>query len=217
MRELLVRLFISLLLVWSYKQFETLKRPAPSVYAQETTPTVDDNLVNKDSWCPDYRRFNKNGWSQRCVTLSSVWVKLGTEELLKDYWLNNYNEREVMWRLHNIKTEVLVCITYADTSIGKYMKSKNNIGNVGNNDRWDTVDYHSLLKWIDAIGRVLNNKYLWQREEIRQLAGSTNPDWPNYATELTNKQRSNNWIVNVQNCLSLINETKIDGWYKFRR
>jgi hypothetical protein len=218
MRELLAILFIFLLWIGTYKQFGLLRNPTPIALAQETTTSKKDpNLSDATSWCPDYRRFNKDWVSQRCLTLSSVWVSLRTEELLKDYWLNNYNEREVMWRLHNIKTEVLVCITYADTSIGKYMKSNNNIGNVGNNDRWQTVDYASLLKGIDAIGRVLNNKYLWQREELRQLAGSTNPSWPNYATELTNWVRQQNWIINVQNCLSLIHDTKQDGWYKIRR
>ena len=35
----------------------------------------------------------------------------------------------------NIKTEVLVAIAWADTHLGYASKSKNNIGNVGNNDR----------------------------------------------------------------------------------
>lgn len=202
-----------LLLIGTYKQFNNnWIQPIEST----TTTGTDENLATKESHCPDYRRFNKNWVSQCCPTLSSVWVKLRTEELLQHYWLNNYNEREVIWRLHNIKTEVLVCITYADTSIGRYMKSKNNIGNVGNNDRWDTVNYRSLLKWIDAIGRTLNNKYLWQYEELRQLAGSTNPGWPNYATELTNWIRSQNWIINIQNCLSLIYDSKQNGGFKIR-
>lgn len=181
------------------------------------TAPADTNLANATSGCPEYRRFNNNWLAQRCSTLSTIGIPARTEELLQSYGLNNYNEREVIGRLHNIKTEMLVCISYADTSIWNFMKSENNIGNVGNNDRWQTVRYNSLLKWIDAMGRVLNNKYLGQYQEVRQLAGSSNTAWPNYATELTNGNRSNNWITNVLNCLSLINDGKITWWYKFRR
>ncbi len=191
--------------------------PSPNMPTVWVVKAADDNLADATSGCPTYRRLNKNWMSQRCPTLSSSWLSLRVEELLSVYWLHNYNEREVIARLHNIKTEVLVCITYADTSIGRFLKSKNNIWNVGNNDRWDTVDYASLLKWINAIGKVLNNKYLWWYQEVRQLAGSSNEAWPNYATELTNWIRSNNRITNVLNCLSLVNDTKVSGWYKFRR
>lgn len=219
---LLAALLIIFLGYWTYKQFQHLdtkptKQKVKVEYVLDKAKVIDNNLVNRDSWCPDYRRFNKWWASQKCNVLRKVWLNQRSEELLQSYWLDNFNEWEVIARLHNIKTEVLICITYSDTSIWKYKKSTNNIWNVGNNDRGQTVHYSSLLKWIDAIGRVLNNKYLGQYEEVRQLAGSSNPSWPNYATELTNKNRSNNWIINIQNCLSLINDKKIDGWYKIRR
>ena len=59
-----------------------------------------------------------------------------------------------------IKPEVLVCIAWADSDLGAMLKSRNNIGNVGNNDRGMIVEYESMNAGIEAIGRVLNNQYL---------------------------------------------------------
>ena len=216
-KELLVAFSLITWMAFLYRPNARLVSADSELTWQANVKVIDVNLVNKDSWCPDYRRYNKSWWSQKCMSLSKEWTSLRTEELLQKYGLNNYNEREVLWRLHDIKTEVLVCISFADSSIGKYLKSKNNLGNVGNNDRWDTVDYASLLKGMNAIGEVLNGRYLWQYTEVRQLAWSANPSWPNYATELTNWYRSNNRITNILNCLSLVNDKKTEWSYSIRR
>lgn len=54
-------------------------------------------------------------------------------------------------RIHKIKPEVIICIAYADSSLGKYLKTKNNIGNVGNNDRGDKVNYGNIEQGFNAI------------------------------------------------------------------
>ena len=45
---------------------------------------------------------------------------------------------------YNIKPEVILCIARADSDLGRATKSKNNLGNVGNNDRGDTVEYATV-------------------------------------------------------------------------
>ena len=46
-----------------------------------------------------------------------------------------YEVRQVVARIYRVYPEALICIAYADTSLGNFLKTANNIGNVGNNDR----------------------------------------------------------------------------------
>ncbi len=50
-----------------------------------------------------------------------------------------------------------ICIALAETSLGRYFASSNNIGNVGNNDRGDRVDKDSPLAGARSIYLTLNN------------------------------------------------------------
>jgi len=85
---------------------------------------------------------------------------------------------------------------------------------VGNNDRWDTVDYETLEKWIKAIAYTLNNKYLWDKQTIWDLsyAGNCNIRCDKvYATSRSNRE------TNVLNLLSLIYEKHIWPDFFFRK
>lgn len=72
---------------------------------------------------------------------------------------------------YKIKPEVLIAIAQADSSLGKHLKTPYNIGNVGNNDRGDTVSYSNLREGIEAMGMVLNNQYLGDHQTIGELSG----------------------------------------------
>lgn len=131
-----------------------------------------------------------------------TWIKLG-EKYKVDYALP-------------------ICIAWADSHLGKALKSTNNIGNVGNRDDGSVVHYDSLDKWIEAIYRVLNNKYLWGNTELGELSGEwriilkknpcTNAPAPKkcYATSTWV------WHTNVRNCLSVIHNTEIKDNHIFR-
>lgn len=115
-----------------------------------------------------------------------------------------------------------ICIAWADSHLGKALKSTNNIGNVGNRDDGSVVHYDSLDKWIEAIFRVLNNKYLWGNTELGELSWEwrimlknnpcTNAPAPKkcYATSTWV------WHTNVRNCLSVIHNAEIKDNYAFR-
>ena len=204
-------IFIAMIFIWAWMLlqyvFSTTNNTEENVKASVTIQQ-DSNLTNKK---PRRRwRLNSNWYSQKYTELHTTTVSERTAELLEAYWMYNYQDRKVIAKVHDIKPEVLVCITYADTSIGRFLKSKNNIGNVWNNDRWDTVEYTNVLKGIDAIWRVLNNRYLWEYNEMRQLAWGTNKDWPVYATS------EENWLINTLNCLWMIYDSEIDWWFNFR-
>lgn len=91
-----------------------------------------------------------------------------------------------------------VCIGLAETSLGRYFASANNIGNVGNNDRGDRVDVDSPLAGMKAIYQTLNNSYLRGYHTIYELSGYGNKDGAIYASS------PYNWQKNVSRCLSSI-------------
>lgn len=72
--------------------------------------------------------------------------------------------------IYNIKPEVLVCIAQADSSLGKALKTTNNIGNVGNTDSGAVKHYSSLGLAIAGMGETLNNQYMKGNTIIGQLS-----------------------------------------------
>lgn len=157
-------------------------------------------------------RLNSNGASQAYMYLhwdsyyeraKDIFKKMRRDE-------NEVDQYYIAWYKTKIKPEVLICIAKADSNLWNSLASKNNPGNVWNNDRWDRVPYETLEEWIEAIWNVLNNKYLGQKQTIWELS----PWWlwtaPFYATS------PENWNVNVINCLSMIYDKPIYEDFKFR-
>ena len=102
-----------------------------------------------------------------------------------------------------------ICIGAAETSYRNF-KSGNNIGNVGNNDRGDTVQYTAPIDWVRAIFQTLGNKYLGEYHSMNQLSRYGNKTWSIYASDPINRQK------NIQRCLSMIYEVNIPEDYFMR-
>lgn len=141
------------------------------------------------------RRVN-SGWkskhkSELCyIDCTFTWV-------LQRYWLPTqpFIDNEIKYW---VKKELAVCIAWADSHLGRALKSTNNIWNVGNNDRWQVVHYKTIGAWIEAMYRVLNNKYLWHKRSVWSLSVWGGGSKPYYATS------PENWNNNVLNCLNTI-------------
>jgi murein DD-endopeptidase MepM/ murein hydrolase activator NlpD len=103
-----------------------------------------------------------------------------------------------------------ICVGFAETSF-KNFKTPNNIGNVGNNDRGDEVEYVSPIVGARALYSVLNNKYLWGYHTLNELSRFWNNDSFIYASSPYNRQR------NVMRCLSSIYWYPIPEDFPFRR
>ncbi len=127
----------------------------------------------------------------------------------QEFWLplEPFYEYE---KTYKIKKEAIVCIAWADSHLGKMLKSKNNIGNVGNNDRGDVVHFSTIEKGIEAMFRVLNNRYLGHKQSIGSLSPWGGGNAPFYATS------PENWNNNVLNCLNTILDPSIDENWNFR-
>lgn len=168
---------------------------------------------NESASKPTYR-VNKDGRAKPLPTLKTKnnTIESRTIAFLNVYWhsIGAWNNAGLKYW---IKPEVLVCIARSDTHLWYATKSKNNIWNVWNNDRWDTVEYDSIEKWINAIAYTLNNVYLWSKQTIGDLsfAGDCKINCSKvYATSNSNRQN------NLLNCLSLIHNKQIEPDFIFR-
>lgn len=141
--------------------------------------------------------------SELCYTdCTFTWV-------LQRYWLPTqpFIDNEIKYW---VKKELSVCIAWADSHLGRALKSTNNIWNVGNNDRWQVVHYKTIWAWIEAMYRVLNNRYLWHKQTVWSLSVWGGGSKPYYATS------PENWNNNVLNCLNTILDPSITEERVFR-
>jgi hypothetical protein len=141
--------------------------------------------------------------SELCITdCTFTWV-------LHRYWLPTqpFIDNETKYW---IKKELAVCIAWADSHLGRALKSTNNIWNVGNNDRWQVVHYKTIEAWIEAMYRVLNNKYLWHKQSVWSLSVWGWGSKPYYATSPENRHN------NVTNCLWVLLNQYIEDDWQFR-
>ena len=184
----------------------TLMHPAP-------TGTQSENLITKKP--TTWWRLNSNWQSQRYVPLTGDRITR-MKWLLKAYDLDPEELRpaiRTIARIHRIYPEAIICIAYADSSIGRYSKTKNNPGNVWNNDRGNKVNYDNIEQGFNAIARTLNNQYLSYIYSIDYLSRYGNVTGKVYATSPENQ------FVNLSNCLGMLNpaNTWVTAKQTFRR
>lgn len=110
----------------------------------------------------------------------------------------------------NIDRDMVICIWFAESTLGKFLSTNNNIGNVGNNDRGDRIAYDNPYNGARLIPLTLNNQYLGHYHTIKQLSRYGNADGKIYASSPINRQ------TNVQKCLSKIKWFYIPEDYPFR-
>lgn len=178
--------------------------------ANTYTP-MDDNLT--DTKPTNWWRLNSNWYSQRYVELYGDTNQERIISLLNQYgfsWEDTRYTIRTISRIYRVYPETIVCIAYADSSLGRFLKTEHNYGNVGNNDRWDTVSYSNVEQGFNAIAKTLNNQYLWGYSTIDQLSRRGNADGMVYATS------PENWHINVTNCLGMIHNKYVPDNFNYR-
>lgn len=118
--------------------------------------------------------------------------------------------REDATKNTNIDRDVVICIAFAESTLGKYLSTANNIGNVGNDDSGNRVAMWWALAGARAIALTLNNQHLGHYHTINQLSRYGNPDGKIYASSPIN------WQTNVLKCLSQIKGYYIPEDFPFR-
>ena len=139
-------------------------------------------------------------------------VKRENQFLIR-YGVGTYKQvafREDVVKGTNIDKDMVICIAFAESTLGHYLSTSNNIGNVGNNDRWDRVPFTSAYIGARAIPVTLNNSALGAYHTINQLSRYGNKDGMIYASSTINRQ------TNVLKCLSQIKWYYIPEDFPFR-
>lgn len=147
-------------------------------------------------------KLNASWDAQEMPKLSSTTEHERFKELANDYWLNPSMIREVenhYW----IKEWVILCITIAETSWWNRGAWWKNIWSVWSNDRWDRPTFALMEAWLEAIGKTLNNQYLWSKKTLWCLSNAWNckewnDNWKRYATSESSREK------NMTACLSSI-------------
>lgn len=114
-----------------------------------------------------------------------------------------------------VKEEVLACIARADSDMWNANKSANNIMNIGNNDRWETRSFDSVLWSVMSAAYSMSkwrylsrNTKIWELSQWWRTQLGLSPcvdSWVYcYATSHVN------WRRNVNNCLTFIEWERLD-------
>lgn len=157
---------------------------------------------------------------------------LTTQERAKE-WLISQGSTNVktslpiwqeMGEKYKIDYTVPLCIAWADSSLGKALKSKNNLSNYWNNDRWDVKHFDSVEEWIRITFWALAHwKYMSWHEIIGTLSGEGRKimwfPWCNEEKDYRKKCWATSLVThstNVTNCLSAIHNKEIREDFEFR-
>jgi hypothetical protein len=169
-------------------------------------------------------------WKTNSNWMSQEYIKLvGNDSKARaEYLLNNFTHTKwtidiwiELWYKYKIDPYLAISIAKADSNLWRELKTKNNIGNVGNTDWGKTKTYATKKEWIEAIFKVLNNKYLWSIRTVWYLScGGKTALWIKDCFqngEMVYATSKVNWNNNVINTLRLIYEDKsITETYNFR-
>lgn len=155
-----------------------------------------------ETWAVEWEPWMVS-WNQQVIpTVVADTSHERFKEMCSAYWL----DASTIWKVENhywIKEWVILCITVAETSGGKRWAWGKNIWSVGSNDRWDRPTYALMEAWLEAIGKTLNNKYLWQIQTLGCLSNAWScPEWDNHKHRYATS--NGNWQRNMVACLSQI-------------
>jgi hypothetical protein len=204
----------------------------------------DEEIKRMESIQEEYQSFVDNitiivwGESKKKVTsdyihqhlnaLPPVWGSTPKERLnnLVSYYASGFDVSVFIEarNKHGIPEELLACIAYADSTLGKFTKSTNNITNYWNNDRGDTRSYASVLENVMETAEALRQWWYlgkltkiwelseWWRTALWLPSCSVGTGNPCYATSPVNRR----W--NVNDCMTFIHgENKDRDNFTFKK
>lgn len=120
---------------------------------------------------------------------------------------------------YGVDPDLMVCIAFADSGLGKQLRTDYNYGNVGNTSS-SSKSFNTVYGGIEAMAQALTNSYLGSYTMIGELSngGRTALGLPAcgvdgaycYATSISNHN------TNVISCMEDIKQIDIDETYNFR-
>lgn len=143
-------------------------------------------------------------WSTEVERQQDLLTKYATSDFKNwDIWVE---ESVFNW----IDPSFVMCIWLVETWLWRNLKTPFNVWNVGNTDSWWTQDFKNARSWIYWIIKTLNNKFLWNYNDMNKLSRYWNKNWSIYASSPMN------WHKNMTRCLSALKNKYIPDNYNFR-
>ena len=165
-------------------------------------------------------------WARKPIPkLTGLTIDTRSKQLLDTVWIGHTLP---IWRKfgkeYGIDYTFPIAIAFADSHLWKALKSRNNLGNIWNNDRWDIQHFDSLESWIEAIFWTLAKwKYMSGHTTIWTLSGEgrkhLNLKSCTEETDYRKKCYATSmwvWSTNVVNIMSAMHDKQIDENYNFR-
>lgn len=165
-------------------------------------------------------KYYPHGKAIRQPTLTSKTYDSRLDELIRYYGQDPAIRRKLSTDI-NIKPEFTICLSQAETGVGKHLKSEHGYFNCWNNDRGDTLSFNSLQHSFKGLGDLcLNWKYLSAKTNLHHLY----PNSPDSYCSTSNSDPICKYVYwsskysnrNLLNCISNIYNKQIDMNYKFR-
>lgn len=146
------------------------------------------------------------------------YIKWDTEEDRQKYLLKTYATPDFQnlntWTdtalSEGIDPDFLICVWLAETTLGNYLKTAYNVGNVGNTDDGSTTSFSSPQEGIAWMGKTFNNRFLSGYTYVSELSRWGNPDGTIYASS------NANWHNNIIRCISSLKWRFVEDDYNFR-
>lgn len=207
-----------LLTTWPHLHFEIIKNweYIDPLSIMDLSWVVSKNALKKDY----HLKYLKDRYSKPIDLTKISYMKWSTLNERRQNFLNIFASGSFsqlsLWedaaREYNIDVDMWICIWFSETWLWKHYarNSLYNVGNVGNNDRWDRRWFDSPLAWAKAIYATLNNKYLNKYRSIDQLSRYWNANGAIYASSPIN------WQSNMVKCLSVIKWYRVAEEHPFR-
>ncbi|HKL44374.1 MAG TPA: peptidoglycan DD-metalloendopeptidase family protein [Candidatus Absconditabacterales bacterium] len=181
---------------------------------------LDLSVVEDKEIIPkDYNIKYLNDKYARTIDISELKIMTGNSvteranQFINTYGVGIYRQL-AFWedaiKEKNVDRDVVICIAFAESTLGNYLSTSNNIGNVGNDDSGNRISFSSALAGARAISDTLNNRYLGKYHTIKQLSRYGNKDGKIYASSPIN------WQSNVTKCLSQIKGYYVPEDFPFR-
>lgn len=146
----------------------------------------------------------------------SGWNEIERQKNLLNKYASNQFQNWDIWVEESIDGWIdpsfVMCIWLAETGLGRSLKTPYNVWNVWNTDSWATIVFSSARSWIRSMIKWLNNKYLSQYDEIKDLSryGNKDENKPIYASS------PDHWHNNIVKCMSAIKWKFVPDNYNFR-
>lgn len=135
------------------------------------------------------------------------------KDLLSKYATPEFNNWD-MWVEEsvdgNIDPSFLMCIWLAESWLWRNLKTAYNVWNIWNTDSWWTRDFENARSWVYWMVKTLNNKFLWEYNDMSKLSRYGNKTGSIYASSPVN------WHNNMIKCLQALKDNHIPDNFNFR-